>query len=165
MLHLEKTNHTHNTFACTLGISKFAFLLYKKERKKGVYSEFNWIIYKYIQGNNPPLLWYISFFFPTIWQKNIISNLVFLESICGSNVCNFSTYVFNNIKILKKLESIIQASISASKAHIRQRQHRPERLSADAVGCQVTWLETMSCKVSTSSRAVEHYGPEYLMSF
>ena len=111
------------------------------------------------------LLWYISFFFPTIWQKNIISNLVFLESICGSNVCNFSTYVFNNIKILKKLESIIQASISASKAHIRQRQHRPERLSADAVGCQVTWLETMSCKVSTSSRAVEHYGPEYLMSF
>ena len=53
MLHLEKTNHTHNTFACTLGISKSAFLLYKKERKKGVYSEFNWIIYKYIQGDTP----------------------------------------------------------------------------------------------------------------
>ena len=50
MLHLEKTNHTHNTFACTLGISKSAFLLYTK-RKVYTYSEFIWIFYKYIQGN------------------------------------------------------------------------------------------------------------------
>ena len=138
-------------------VNPFFYCIKKKERKVYILNSTGWVM--------GLLLWYISFFFPTIWQKNIISNLVFLESICGSNVCNFSTYVFNNIKILKKLESIIQASISASKAHIRQRQHRPERLSADAVGCQVTWLETMSCKVSTSSRAVEHYGPEYLMSF
>ena len=67
-------------------------------------------------------------------------------------------FLFNNIK--KNSKKIGNASIklqfrpslhSASKAHSQQRPLWPER-QADAVGCQVTWLETMSCKASTSSR-------------
>ena len=92
------------------------------------------------------------------WKThNIISNVVFwnqfVAALCAIFHVRFQQHKKNSKKIGNaSIKLQFRPSLhSASKAHSQQRPFWPER-QADAVDCQVTWLETMSCKASTSSR-------------